>query len=78
MADELGAEILDIDESLFPGSLKSECGLRFLPGCVKGEGLFLAALRKPGETADKSSRRARFCPRQTGHGEFRPKDHRKS
>jgi len=57
MADNFGAEIIDIDTTAFPGALKGEYGLRFLPGRVKGEGLFLAALRKPGEKSEKSDRR---------------------
>lgn len=63
MADEFDAEILDIDASAFPGALKSECGLRFLPGRIQGEGLFLAALRKNGEKAEKNSRRLPALPK---------------
>lgn len=71
MADELGAEILDIDASAFPGALKGDCGLRFLPGRIQGEGLFLAALRKSGEKAKKNSRRLPALPKaDPGMAEF--------
>ncbi len=58
MAGATGAEILDIDPALFPGAVKGECGLRFLPGRVEGEGLFLAALRKSADETDAAPRRA--------------------
>ena len=67
--DITGAELIDIDAQLFPGATKGECGLRFLPGTVKGEGLFMAALRKPvGETR---TRRPAILPKATpGMAEF--------
>lgn len=58
MTDTLGAEIIDINVSLFPGALKGECGLRFLPGAVRGEGLYMAALRKPDDAAGRRHSRA--------------------
>lgn len=48
MCRKLGAERIAIDSSAFPGAIAGENGLRFLPGLVDGEGLFVAALRKPG------------------------------
>lgn len=62
MADTLGADIIDIDPTLFPGALKGECGLRFLPGRVEGEGLFLAVLRKNTDSEPHTPRRTAALP----------------
>ncbi len=53
--DELGAEPVYLDLSAYDGVLPGidtsvPCA-RFLPGCVRGEGLFVAVLRKHGEAA---------------------------
>ncbi len=46
IADELGAEILAPDIPGFPEIQRSENGYRFFPDRVRGEGFFIAALRK--------------------------------
>ena len=50
IAEELGAESIDLDLDRYDGIQKGfstpyHC-YRFMPGCVRGEGLFIAALRK--------------------------------
>jgi 16S rRNA C967 or C1407 C5-methylase (RsmB/RsmF family)/NOL1/NOP2/fmu family ribosome biogenesis protein len=55
MVDELGADPVDLNLSAFDGVLPGvdtsvPCA-RFLPGRVRGEGLFVAVLRKPGDAA---------------------------
>lgn len=44
---ELGAEVLPLDVA--PQALRTGCGLQFIPGTTRSEGLYIAALRK---TAD--------------------------
>lgn len=53
MAEQLGAEPVALPMELFPGALPGEDAhcCRFLPGRVRGEGLFMALLRKPDEEA---------------------------
>lgn len=48
MCGELGAEHLKIDISDFDGIVESDLGYRFYPHKVRGEGLFMAVLRKNG------------------------------
>jgi 16S rRNA C967 or C1407 C5-methylase (RsmB/RsmF family)/NOL1/NOP2/fmu family ribosome biogenesis protein len=43
---ELGAELLSIDCSRFEGIVDSGLGYRFYPHRIKGEGFFIAAIRK--------------------------------
>lgn len=65
IANELGAEVLDVDIVAgwgITGSLTTE-GLpvyRFIPGFTKGEGLFMAALRKDGEVSVSQPRMPRL------------------
>jgi len=47
IADELGAEVLDF-EMPFEGVERSGCGFRLVPGVVRGEGQYCAALVKEG------------------------------
>lgn len=49
MCNELGAELLRVDSSLFPEITVTEGGYRFYPHKTKGEGFFLSVVRK---TAD--------------------------
>ncbi len=55
--DSLGAESVELDLSSFPGvspSLDAEIeACRFFPGLVRGEGLFIAAVRKPVSAAGR-------------------------
>ena len=58
IATEFGAESIPLGLDTFPGVLTGidtpmHCS-RFTPGFVRGEGLFIAALRKPGEFTAKS------------------------
>lgn len=46
VCDELGAELLPADISRFQGIVDSGYGYRFYPHRIKGEGFFVAALRK--------------------------------
>lgn len=43
---ELGAELLKMDVGQFEGIVESDCGCRFYPHKIKGEGFFIAILRK--------------------------------
>lgn len=49
IAAELGAEVLPLDMN-YPGPIRTECGWSLVPGFVKGEGQFVAALRKTATT----------------------------
>ena len=49
ISSELGAEVLDFGS--FEGVLKTDSGYSLLPGFVRGEGQYAAALRKNGEAA---------------------------
>ncbi len=57
IADELGADVLKIDSSNFPEILNNGVGCRFFFHRTKGEGFFIAALRK---TAETPSRKIKF------------------
>ena len=46
---EYGAELLDVATDGSWGVWRTECGCRFMPHRTLGEGLFMAAVRKPGE-----------------------------
>lgn len=46
VCNELGAELLSVDISRFDGIVDSGMGYRFYPHRIKGEGFFIAALRK--------------------------------
>lgn len=49
---ELGAEVLEFDDtqvSLPAGVVRGECGFRFYPSMIRGEGFFVAAIRKHGD-----------------------------
>lgn len=56
IAGELGGESIDLNLDRFNGVLKGfDTALhsyRFTPGHIRGEGLFIAALRKPGDASD--------------------------
>ncbi len=45
-ATELGAEVIDCEYSSLPGAILSRTGAMLVPGFVKGEGQFVAALEK--------------------------------
>lgn len=70
MIDELGAEPLAVDVEAdwnVTGSLAGDFPVyRFIPGYTRGEGLFMAALRKPGEGGgeEKLPRKARNSRRE--------------
>lgn len=70
MIDELGAEPLSVDVEAdwnVTGSLAGDFPVyRFIPGYTRGEGLFMAALRKPGEGSgeEKLPRKARNSRRE--------------
>ena len=55
LIDELGAENIDLGLSELPGVCGAVKGTascaRFIPGRVRGEGLFIAVLRRPGDAA---------------------------
>lgn len=55
IAESLGGEPVDLGLDALPGVIGAVCGnapcARFLPGNVRGEGLFMAVLRKPGDEA---------------------------
>ena len=62
MAEQLGAEPVALPMELFPGALPGDGAhcCRFLPGRVRGEGLFMALLRKPdGEACSKKASKKR-------------------
>lgn len=46
ICNELGAELLTIDCSAFPGIVMSDAGYRFYPHRIQGEGFFISAMRK--------------------------------
>lgn len=46
ICSELGAEQIKVDISIFGGIVESDYGYRFYPHQIKGEGLFMAVLRK--------------------------------
>ena len=50
IAAELGADILPLES--FPPVVNTRCGQVLLPGLVPGEGQYVAALRKHGDTAE--------------------------
>lgn len=49
IAAELGAEVLPLNME-YSGPIRTECGWSLVPGFVKGEGQFVAALRKTAAT----------------------------
>ena len=55
IASELGAELLRLEVA--PEALRTACGLQFIPGTTRSEGLYIAALRK---TAAISAARLRL------------------
>lgn len=78
MMDELGAELLPIDTDDAWGitpSLVADVAhaYRFLPGRIRGEGFFLAALRKPEDCVTESRpSEERGCKKQKKNKERRP------
>lgn len=50
ICEQLGAELLNCDISAFEGITNSGSGYRFYPHLTKGEGFFIAAMRKTSET----------------------------
>lgn len=60
LMDDFDAESIDVGLEHFPGVLPSDApgihAYRFLPGLVRGEGLFVAVLKKPGASSAKESR----------------------
>lgn len=75
---EFGAEVVPVDsvaDTVCTGALKTRCGLQFVPGTTRGEGLFVALLRKNGTAVaarrkpDRQGRGAKKCDcRQLGDG----------
>ncbi len=61
--DTLGAEPMDFGTD-FPGVLHTEYGSVLVPGLVKGEGQYCAALRKRGAGPEADSRDEGFKPRR--------------
>lgn len=60
LADELGGEIIEPPLPLACGiapGLKETAARRFIPGRVRGEGLFIAVIRKNGSLPDKTKNR---------------------
>ena len=64
IANELGADILPISVPPEWGILTTDCGLRFVPGLTRGEGLFLSLLQKNGSAASpvKQIRKSKNAP----------------
>ena len=58
--DELGAEFLPIDTSMYPEITVTEGGYRFFPHKTRGEGFFLAALRKIAVSAESQFSISKF------------------
>lgn len=53
ICQELGASVLKIDTSHFPGISETEYGYRFYPHKITGEGFFISILRKTAENSRK-------------------------
>ena len=53
LVEDCGAEVLPLESAEYPGAVGAVVGdlpcLHFLPGAVRGEGLFVSAVRRPGE-----------------------------
>lgn len=65
LVEEYGAEPVDLgmagDNGIYPSMDSPYPAMRFLPGKVRGEGLFMAVMRKPGEpSAGKKSSSVRI------------------
>lgn len=66
IADDLGADIVPVPALALPGILGAAAGYgdmpvyRFVPGCVRGEGQFIALLRKPGDAPASMPRRLKL------------------
>lgn len=60
IVSDLGGEIVRID-GVDPswGIVESEGGYRFIPGRLRGEGLFMALISKPGQRPNRASQRIR-------------------
>ena len=67
---ELGAEVVSVEsvtDTACTGALKTRCGLQFVPGTTRGEGLFVALLRKNGAAepvrrkSDRPNRMVKKC-----------------
>ena len=62
LMEEYGAESVDLGFERFEGVVPSDAdgifGYRFMPGLVRGEGLFISVLRKPGEDSKHSKNRS--------------------
>lgn len=57
ICNELGAEKVNVDLKDLTGIEKTEFGYRFYPHKIKGEGFFLAAIRKKSETPSSKKNR---------------------
>ncbi len=62
LIDTFNAEVIDLDPGLFPGSVGGKPGLRFLPGRVRGEGLYVCVLRKSADADGGKMPRPRPLP----------------
>ena len=60
-AEHLGAEVLSV-EAGFPGVLRTACGHALVPGFVRGEGQYCAALRKTAATSDRTIKKSAVRP----------------
>ena len=60
LIEDYGAESIDLGLDSYEGVIRSEVdgihGYRFMPGHVRGEGLFISVLRKPGALTEKMKR----------------------
>ncbi len=65
ICSELGAEHLKIDISEFNGIVESDYGYRFYPHKIRGEGLFMAVLRKKSSGNNTSNFRTNKLRRNT-------------
>ena len=69
LIDEYDAESIDVGldeyEGVMPSAVAGIHGYRFMPGLVRGEGLFIAVLRKPGELAFSDSRSGKAAGENT-------------
>lgn len=65
LADTYGAEPVELDLGCYEGVLTVDnlAAYRFMPGLVRGEGFFVAAVRKPGSDVETPHARPRRLPK---------------
>ncbi len=69
LVEEFGAEPVDIEIDDRWNILRSPVdreipSYRFMPGVVRGEGLFMAVVRKPGRVSDEGAKKVKAKPKQ--------------